>query len=185
MDVGLAGPLPSAPAAASAGGSSTVGGRAAAKHAAAIQESAQQMLLIYLGLTNAEEEGEQGQQEGEPGRDFVPASHEEDEVEGRAASSLGDDEMEDAVGSAAGAGSASCSDDISPAAWLTRLEALRTLPPHADGCPVAAHLAAAWHTALAAVLTPEQQAAAGIGGGKAETAEDHEDSNDSDDMWLE
>lgn len=185
MDVGLAGPLPSAPAAASAGGSSTVGGRAAAKHAAAIQESAQQLLLIYLGLTNAEEEGEQGQQEGEAGRDFVPASDEEDEVEGRAASSLGDDEMEDAVGSAAGAGSASCSDDSSPAAWLTRLEALRTLPPHADGCPLAAHLAAAWHTALAAVLTPEQQAAAGIGGGKAETAEDHEDSNDSDGMWLE
>lgn len=162
-----------------------MGGRAAAKHAAAIQESAQQLLLIYLGLEDAEEEGEQGQQQGQAGRDFVPASEEEEEVvECRAASSLGDDEMGDVAGSDAGAGSASCSENSSPAAWLTRLEALRTLPPHADGCPVAAHLAAAWHTALAAVLTPEQQAAAGIGGGPAEAAAEHEDGNESDDMWL-
>lgn len=184
LDVGLAGPPPggsTAGPAAAAGGSGTLGGKAAAKHAAAIQEAAQQLLLRYLGLEGDGEHEEQQQQQGEAGRDFVPPS---DDEEGGS-----DAEMEDAPGGSA----ASCGDGASgsgsgsPAAWVTRLEALRTLPPHADSCPMAAHLAAAWHAALAAVLSLEQQAAAGISGSgeEAEAAVLQQFGEDDSDMWME
>ncbi len=194
LDVGLAGLPPSGPATAGpAGGSGTVGGGAAAKHAASIQEAAQQLLLRFLGLEDAGEEGEQQQRqrEGEAGQDFVPASdeeEEEEEAEGEGGSShrLADADMEDAAGSPAGSEGASGSEHSPSPAWLARLEALRTLPPHADGCPLAAHLAAAWHAALVAALSSEQQAAAGIASGEGEAAAEGElGEDDDDDMWLQ
>lgn len=173
LDAGLAGPLPSASAASA---SSTAGGRAAAKHAAAIREAAQQLLLRYLGL---ESNGDEGQQQvGQAGHEFVPPSDDEEEEGRGAASSQGEAAMEEDGGPSAGGdgcgGSGSASDASGrPPAWVSRLQALQALPPHAAGCPVAVHLAAAWQAALAAVLSPEQQAAAGIeGDAAAESVDD-------------
>lgn len=182
LDVGLAGAPPSgssAGPAAAAGGSGTLGGQAAAKHAAAIQEAAQHLLLRYLGLEGYGEQEEQQRQQGEAGRDFIPAS---DDEEGGS-----DAGMEDAFGGSAASGGdgASGSGTGSPAAWVTRLEALRTLPPHADSCPMAAHLAAAWHAALVALLSPEQQAAAGISVDATDSAAQQQFGEDGGDMWTE
>lgn len=133
LELGLAGPLP------------TGGGKAGApgKHAAAIHVAAQALLLRHLGLLAAPAAL------GEEGWDGVPPTDDEEEqwagTVGRPAGASGE-AMEDGSGS-------------QRAAWQARLQALQALPPHAEGCSVAARLGEAWAVAAAVAATAASGAA--------------------------
>lgn len=136
LDAGLAGPLP--------GGGGGAAGQA--KHAAAIREAASALLLRYLGLdAEAADPGEVAAWEA-----AMAASEEEEEEE-----AWGAEEARPA-----GAAGASAAVEL---AWVAKLRALMALPPHAPGCPTAAHISAAWRAAVAAALGPEQLEVLGWG----------------------
>lgn len=127
LDIGLAGPLPSA------GG----GAKAASKHAAAIRGIAVQLLQRYLGL-GKEGGGGGGAAEGDAdseggGHQWV--SQEEGTAEEQPA--------EVAAGQVDAAGNGRSD------AWLHRLQELQLPATRGSTCAVALHLQAAWDAALA------------------------------------